>query len=170
MTDGRLVATTPDASWLPPGSTAEVWAGRDCDVPDPCIIVRLLLTRGPGPAASEFFCVPTHRGLDLPTLPVGQDTSRLSAGQAIEALAETVLGAMRVRLRCVGYVRNVVPAPDADYPHPTPWAHVPVFAAKADLEPVVEGSWVTLDAARADLSVRHWWAIVEQHMETLLRR
>jgi hypothetical protein len=61
-------------------------------------------------------------------------------------------------------VRNVVPVPDADYPHPTPWAHVPVVVVDGAPEPAVDGEWVDLASARDQLSTRHWWPIVEHHL------
>jgi hypothetical protein len=66
-------------------------------------------------------------------------------------------------------VRNVVPHPDAGYPHPAPLAHVPVFVAGECAEPVADGTWVTLDAVRPDLHVRHWWPIVEHHLRAAAR-
>lgn len=160
----HLIATKPDAPWLPEGSTAEVWAVRNGRVPDPCIIVRLLLLRQLASGVAEFFCVPTHRGLDLPTLSLVTDPTPMTPTEGLAELAEHTVGRAGVTGRCIGYVRNVVPHPDASYPHPTPWAHVPVFVPTEPVEPVAEGSWVTLDSARADLSVRHWWPIVEHHL------
>ena len=63
-----------------------------------------------------------------------------------------------------GYIRNVVPSPDGSYLHPTPYAHVPVFEPTEPVDPVVDGRWLTLDSARADLSIRHWWPIVEHRL------
>lgn len=158
-----LVASTPSASWLPDGSTARVWAGADLAVPHPCIIIRLLLTRRVA-EDGEFFCVPTSRGLDLPTLPLAMDGKADSVAEGLARLAQQVLGQAAAVLECVGYVRNVVPRPDADYPYPTPWAHVPVFTPSDEHDPIVEGSWLAIDSARQDLSVRHWWPIVEHHL------
>ena len=105
-----------------------------------------------------------HRGFDLPALPLGSGSGRLSAAGGIALLAEQMLGRPRAQYRCIGYVRNVVPHPDAGYPHPAPWAHVPVFTIGEGAEPTAEGTWVTLDSARSDLSTRHWWPIVEHHL------
>lgn len=60
----------------------------------------------------------------------------------------------------MGFIRNVVPLPDDSYQHPTPHAHVPVFAVTADVPPTVQGRWYGLDQAQSDLAVRHWWPIV----------
>ncbi|MEV4352359.1 hypothetical protein AB0J83_48515 [Actinoplanes sp. NPDC049596] len=59
----RLVHTNPAPAWLPPGSTAEAWAGADLAVPAPTVIVRLAVFR-----PTALFCVRTPRGFDLPTL------------------------------------------------------------------------------------------------------
>ena len=140
-----------------------MWAGTGAPVPDPCIIVRLLLTR-PAAQGRQFFSVPTPRGLDLPTEPLGRQPGGTSVADGLSALTSRTLGRADLELACVGFVRNVVPVPDADYPHPTPWAHVPVFEPASTVEPVIEGSWLTLDAARHDLATRHWWPIVERHL------
>ena len=165
MSRPTLIASTSDAPWLPGGSTAEVWAGTEVEVPDTCIIVRLLLTRADADGR-RFFCLPTYRGLDLPTMSLGTGPEQMSVADALSLLSERVLGRAELELICLGYVRNVVPARDADYVYPTPWAHVPVFTLPPAVEtlPVVTGSWLTLDAARPDLSGRHWWPIVEHHL------
>ena len=95
---GRLISRTTGASWLPPGSDAEVWAA-DID----------------------------------------------SVGS-------------------VGFVRNVVPAPDSVYAYPTPWAHVPVLAVDGAADPVVDGEWIDLERARDALGTRHWWPVVEHRL------
>ncbi|WP_145229195.1 NUDIX hydrolase [Rudaeicoccus suwonensis] len=165
-----LIASTPDAAWLPPGSTAEVWAGEDCRPPDHAIIVRLLLVRANADAArgAEFFCVETAKGLDLPTLFLGPTGARMTTEQGLEALCREVCGTS-LPLRCVGFVRNVVPTPDASYPHPVPHAHVPVFAPQSDVTPTAGGMWVDGVSARSDLAARHWWPIVERHLQPINR-
>lgn len=139
----NLVTSTPSAPWLPAGSTAEVWAGASVEVPDPCIIVRLLLSRTTTDGR-RFFCVPTYRGLDLPTMPLTLDQEDVGVTEGLSRLSERMLGRDDVGLTCVGYVRNVVPAPNADYAYPTPWAHVPVFVPAVEVDPIVEGSWLSL--------------------------
>ncbi|WP_291525746.1 NUDIX hydrolase [Branchiibius sp. NY16-3462-2] len=146
-----LVASTPEASWLPSGSTAEVWVGQDCPTPSPAIIVRLLLLRG-----ETFFCVSSPKGLDLPTLFLGSGAERLTATEGLRQLLQRTLSQPDVAVRCVGYVRNVAPEPDADYPHPTPDAYVPVFAVDDAVKPVVPGEWI---GVHANLNERHWWPI-----------
>lgn len=162
--DRKLISEITAPSWLPPGSTAEVWAGWDCAVPEPCIIVRLLLVRGGDRGKAEFFCAPAHRGLDLPAIPLGSDPGRLTAIGGLHLLAEQFLGRPEAVFPCIGYVRNVVPHPDAVYPHPAPLAHVPVFVADECAESVADGRWLTLDAARPDLRLRHWWPIVAHYL------
>lgn len=166
MPDEHLIATTPRAPWLPPGSSAEVWAGDDCAVAVPAIIVRLLLTKWPAYGDPRFFCVPTAKGLDLPTRLLGSDQERGRPSAGLAPLLYDVFGGSEVVTRCVGYVRNVVPHPDTDYPHPTPWAHVPVFVAMDAVEPIVDGEWITLERGRRELRPRHWWPIVDNHLTT----
>lgn len=159
MPDAQLLTSTPDASWLPNGGTAEVWAGADCQVPDPCIIVRLLAVRRT-PDAHTFFVVPTAKGLDLPTLFLGRGEDKLSVADGLEGLRVSTFASSSIVETCVGYVRNIVPSGSLDYPHPMPFAHVPVFRMTDDAEPVADGAWIDLEAARRDLSSRHWWPIV----------
>jgi len=166
MTDEHLIATTQEAPWLPQGSSAEVWVGEDCVLAEPAIIVRLLLTKRGSSRRPEFFCLPTGKGLDLPTRFLGTAHERALPSEGLALLAHDVLGNSEIATRCAGYVRNVVPTPTSDYPHPTPWAHVPVFLAVDATEPVVDGEWITLNRARAELSTRHWWPIVEHHLGT----
>lgn len=158
-----IITTTPEAPWLPPGSWAEAWGGADCKNFEPAVIVRLLLTRE-SEGEREFFTVPTARGDDLPTLHLGPGEERLAAAEGFSRLLMAVIGHADVPTRCVGYVRNVVPRPDAQYPHPAPHAHVPVFLIDAPAEPVVEGSWHTATSARSSLEARHWWPIVHNHL------
>lgn len=127
VSDERLISSTPAAPWLPDGSTAEAWSGRDCAVPDPCIIVRLLLVRQ-AVGGPEFFCVPTYRGLDLPSLPLASGSTRMTTAEGIALLASTALGRTDVEHRCAGYIRNVVPHPDAGYPHPA--HHLSIWAPR----------------------------------------
>lgn len=163
MASERRIVCIDNAPWLPPGSAAEVWVGDEC-APDPSIIVRLLLTATNDLGARTFFCVPTPKGLDLPTLFLGRDADRMSVGAGLAQLQRATLDDEGHTPRCIGYVRNVVPSPDASYPHPTPYAHVPVFLAHEGTMPTVGGQWVTIDQAREDLAVRHWWPIVVNHL------
>jgi hypothetical protein len=150
MTGARLVHSEPSAAWLPPGSTAEVWAGDDIEVPDPTVIVRLLLQRDTG-CHRELFCVETPRGPDLPT-------RRLGYEEGLPQLLSEHLGGTPPT-RCIGFVRNVVPNPGRDYAFPAPWAHVPVFTPRDPALTPGPGWWIGPDEAPALLAKRHWWLI-----------
>ncbi|NUR71770.1 MAG: NUDIX hydrolase [Hamadaea sp.] len=155
----RLIQSTPNASWLPEGGTAEVWAGAELEVPEPAVIVRLLLLREGG---QELFCVRTEKGFDLPTLFLGGDGGWRSVAYGIGELTTRYLGHI-APVKCVGFVRNVVREADAAYRLPVPFAHVPVFtptepyAGWADLKG--EGVWIGVADAPVLLSQRHWWPI-----------
>ncbi|GGM94531.1 hypothetical protein GCM10009721_21060 [Terrabacter tumescens] len=166
MTGAQLLVTTVDAAWLPAGGDAEVWVGEDVPLPEPTIIVRLLLVRRPGGEPARFFCVRGPKGLDLPTRFLEPGTERADPPLGVARLLTHVLGggARETSTRCIGFVRNVVGVRDAAYPHPTPWAHVPVLAVDGDPEPVVVGEWVDLAGAHGSLGTRHWWSIVEHHL------
>ncbi|GAB3580712.1 class I SAM-dependent methyltransferase [Calidifontibacter terrae] len=159
MPNPLTVAETPDAPWLPPGSTAYVRAGDALTAPTPAIIVRVLLTG----ADRQFFCVATEKGLDLPTLFLGPEGERLSLTDGLDLLTTRTVGSPDDTATCIGWVHNQVPHPDGTYPHPIPDAYVPVFRL-ADREPVVPGEWVTLDEGRPALQARHWWPIVDHHL------
>lgn len=144
-----IIHVTSDASWLPPGSRAEVL--RLTIPPQPLCAVRLLLHR-----ADRVFCVPrsgTER-LDLPTRFVGADDP--AGATAVAALAQEVT-AETSALRFVGAVRNVVESPTADYPWPTPHAHFGLWSSESD--PLIEGSWVTV-GRDSPLRTRHWYPLV----------
>jgi hypothetical protein len=164
VTAARLLGTTVDAPWLPPGGDAEVWVGDLDSLPEPSIIVRLLLTRHPGDGPARFFCVPGAKGLDLPTRFLEPGPERSDPAIGVGRLVAQVLGVREVGTHCVGFVRNVVRQPDTGYPHPVPWAHVPVIAVDGGPEPVVSGEWVDVESARDTLGGRHWWPIVEHRL------
>jgi hypothetical protein len=110
----------------------------------------------------ELFCVPRDADgrIDIPTRHVAPGEA---AHEAARALATVVLGS-DAQVRPWGYVRNVVHAPAADYPWPTPVACFSVWRATAGA-PVVPGTWVS----RAELGERHWWPLAE-HEAGQLRR
>jgi hypothetical protein len=165
VTGARLLVTTSGAAWRPAGGDAEVWVGDDVPLPEPTIIVRLLLARSPDGVPARFFCVPSGKGLDLPTRYLEPGPERADPSLGVARLVAEVLGAASdIPIRCIGFVRNVVRVPDATYPHPVPWAHVPVLTVDDDPEPVVAGEWVDLASARAGLGAGHWWPIVEHHL------
>lgn len=164
MTAERKIATTLDAPWLPPGSSAEVWVGHNCQVAEPVIVTRLLLVRRSPSAVLEFFCVPTPRGPNLPTRYLWADHADRTLPNGATDLMQDVFGRTDLTTRCVGFIRNVVPTPDADYPYPSPWAHVPVLLVTDAAPPIVKGDWLSASRGRAELSERHWWRIVEHHL------
>jgi hypothetical protein len=155
----RLIRSVPDPGWLPAGSTAEVWVGAELEVPEPAVIVRLLVQREV-PAGRELFCVETAKGADLPTVFLGTDDGWRPALAGVADLAARYLG-RSAPTRCVGFVRNVVPTPDETYRLPAPTAHVPVFApTDPSLVPSAgAGTWIGGTAAPSLLSGRHWWPI-----------
>ena len=106
MTAARLLGTTVGAPWLPPGSDAEVWVGDLDSLPEPSIIVRLLLTRHAGDGPARFFCVPGAKGLDLPTRFLEPGPERSDPAVGVGRLVAQVLGVREVGTHCVGFVRN----------------------------------------------------------------
>ncbi|MGO4343406.1 DUF4031 domain-containing protein [Phycicoccus sp. Soil748] len=152
----RVVRAVPSAAWLPPGSRADVIASRQPEPPASTVVVRLALLRGPDLLVLERLT----GGLDLPSAPVG----RLAPADALARLLEVVAGpGHRLAPELLGYVRNTVPEPDADYPWPVPKA---CFAVWHDALGVTEelrtgvGLWVRRDEAAAELGERHWWPLV----------
>lgn len=105
----------------------------------------------------DVFCVPREGSprLDLPTRRVpASDDGRAT----LESLLLEVLG-RPAEASLVGYVRNVVDAPDAGYPWPTPLAHFCVWQVVG--EPVVDGRWISIDHPDSALRDRHWWPLVQ---------
>lgn len=144
----HLLRSTPDAPWLPPGGHADVV--RSSVAPAPAGLVRLLVRRD-----DAVWCTAREDGrVDLPTraVPAGDPDGGLTAGR----LALDVLGPGAVPTP-LGFVRNVVAAPDATYPWPTPLAHFTVWTAQGT--PSGPGTWVGLGSTT--LTDRHWWPLVE---------
>jgi hypothetical protein len=162
----RLIRSTPNASWLPAGSTAEVWVGADLDVPEPAVIVRLLLRRAT-PAGQELFCVRTPKGFDIPTVFLGGVGGWRPASAGVADLTSQYL-AEELPTRCIGFVRNVVPHPDETYRLPTPVGHVPVFTPRhPSPAPASEaGTWIGAADAPSLLAERHWWPIAGEVLGT----
>jgi hypothetical protein len=155
----RLIKSVPEASWLPPGSTAEVWAGADIEVPEPVVIVRLLARRRTG-AGWEVFCIRTPTGFDIPTVFLGSEDGWRPAAEGIaELTSQYLVGGTSTR--CVGFVRNIVSVPDETYRLPVPFAHVPVFAPRdSSVVPSDDaGTWIGAVDALSLLAQRHWWPI-----------
>lgn len=144
-----VVSSTPDAPWLPIGSTAETLLGGS--VPRPMGLVRLLVQ-----VDGRLFC--TRRDgsgkLDLPTAYVGTDDPDGSV--AIAALMRRVTGGGQVP-RYLGAVRNTVPRPSPGYDWPTPVAYFGVWTTDAD--PVVPGEWLH-SGPPSVLAERHWFPLL----------
>lgn len=151
----RVVASVPDAPWLPPGSRADVIASRQEDPPSHTVVVRLALRRGTDLAVVDR---PDRRGADLPSAPVGG----LAATDAVDRLHRVVTGGPApVGLRLVGYVRNVVREPDADYPWPTPLASFALWGRELDdAEDLLAGRWMPAGEQSLALGDRHWWPLL----------
>jgi mutator protein MutT len=147
-----IVETTPHAPWLPAGGKAEAAVDLNGIPRAPTGLVRPLIRRN-----DEVFCTPRDSGkVDLPTRAVPDlDDGRSAA----ENLAQLVLGEAR-SVNLLGFVRNIVDTPDAQYPWPTPLAYFSVWEACGD--PVIDGQWVSITDDRSPLRERHWWPIVAQ--------
>lgn len=149
----RVVQSTPDAPWLPPGSRADVIASRQANPPPNTVIVRAVIERAHGLLVVERA---DGRGLDLPT-------RRVEAGEraetALQALCEG-LGLSPTRASLLGYVRNVVPTPDVTYPWPAPAACFALFTVSADGEVPTTGTWCPAESRERELGGRHWWPLV----------
>jgi hypothetical protein len=160
----RVVHAVPGAPWLPPGSRADVIASRQPEPPTGTVVVRLALFRG----GDLLVLQRLTGGLDLPSAPVGRLTPEDALGRLVEVVAGPAHGLAPTLL---GYVRNTVPEPDADYAWPVPKA---CFAVWHDAVPVGEdlgtgvGRWVGPDEAAAALAERHWWPLVA-HLEQFPR-
>jgi len=152
----RVVRAVPDAPWLPAGSRADVIASRQPEPPASTVVVRLALLRGPDLLVLERLT----GGLDLPSAPVGH----LTPGGALTRLLEVVAGPGHgLAPQLLGYVRNTVPQPDADYPWPVPKACFAVWHDSIEVGDDLAtgvGRWVRRDEAAAVLGERHWWPLV----------
>ncbi|WP_406832359.1 DUF4031 domain-containing protein [Pedococcus sp. KACC 23699] len=157
----KVIHSVPEASWLPPGSRADVISSRQAEPPASTVVVRLALVRGPELLVLQRLT----GGLDLPSAPVGA----LSPQDALGRLLAVVAGqGHRLDPELLGYVRNTVPVPDADYPWPAPKACFALWHAELgtrdDLGTGV-GRWVRRDEAAEDLGERHWWPLVTHLQE-----
>ena len=157
----RVVEAVPGAPWLPPGSRADVIASRQEEAPANTVVVRLALVRG-----SDLLVVERSDGRwDLPTRAVGD----LSPVAALSSLVDDLVGSpTAVSPTLLGYVRNTVPSPDADYPWPVPKACFAVYTDRlAPGDETSHGTWLAPDRAETELSQRHWWPLIEylKHLE-----
>ncbi|WP_245617293.1 DUF4031 domain-containing protein [Knoellia subterranea] len=152
----RVVTSTPEAPWLPPGSRADVIASRQDDAPPNTVVVRALVRDARGVLVVERA---DGGGPDLPTRRV-QSGER--ADEAVAALAAD-FGLNPHRAHLVGYVRNVVREPDVDYGWPTPHACFAVFGLPGPHDSLAAGTarWLASERHAADLGSRHWWPLLE---------
>ena len=149
-----MLVSRPDAPWLPPGSRADVVvAAAGQGPPDPVCLARLLVT-----CDGQVLTLPRAdgRGLDIPTRAVGEE----SLADCLESLTLGALGRLRPTT-LLGYVRNLVPAPQPGYPWPVPHAHFAVWHCRLPRAREVEGTWLDLREAEAELGERHWWPLVD---------
>lgn len=147
----RVVLSTPDAPWLPPGGRADVIASRQDNAPPRTVVVRAVLRDERGLHVVERA---DGRGLDLPTRPV---TDGEHPSDAVRALAHD-LGVRSERASLLGYVRNVVREPDAGYPWPVPTACFALFVLPAS--GLAGGLWLPAARQPGELGERHWWPLV----------
>jgi hypothetical protein len=156
----RVLVSTPDAPWLPPGGRADVvLAGVDEDPPESTCLVRLLVV------SDGAVLVSPRRdggGLDIPTRRVGDESPdaalRALAAETPESVAEPAL---------LGYVRNVVATPADGYPWPVPEAHfaVWVFGLEAGRgRRARTARWLDRHEAEEHLGERHWWPLAAAYL------
>ncbi|WP_146238885.1 hypothetical protein [Arthrobacter livingstonensis] len=103
----------------------------------------------------EFVCRPTSKGPNLPTRYLWADDAQESPADGGSFLMRDVFGRTDLATRCVGFIRNVAPSPDAGFGYPSPWAHVPVYLVTGEAQPVVDGDWFSAERGLAGLSERH---------------
>jgi hypothetical protein len=154
----RVVHSTPDPAWLPAGSRVDVISSSQDGPPANTVVVRLAVLREDGLVVLDR---PDRTGPDLPSAPVG--------GHGVEdvlgLLEGLVLGpGAGAGHRLLGYVRNTVPAPDADYPWPAPLACFAVYAVRDTGRPLLAGSWLSASDAEGALGDRHWWPLLEREL------
>lgn len=164
MTSTHLLSSVSEAPWLPTGSSAETWVGSSCRVAAPVIAARLLITREATAGGLEFFCVPSPRGLNIPTRYLWADHGKEPYAKGRAQLLFSVFGRQELATRCIGFIRNVVPAPDQSYDFPLPWAHVPVLLVTSQVAPHLDGEWHNAVSGRVTMSHQHWWPIVEHFL------
>lgn len=148
----RVLASHPDAPWLPAGGSAHVvLAAAESPIPAPICMVRLLATRG-----RDILTVTRDdgRGVDIPSVRVGSSQVQ----ERLEALMLDCLGALQP-VALVGYVRNVVTEPTEDYPWPVPDAYFAVWHSEVGEVRLDRGQWTAALSAESGLEARHWWPL-----------
>lgn len=155
----RVVMSTPNAPWLPPGSRADVIASRQDNPPPNTVVVRVVVR---GPRGLLVVDRADGRGPDLPARVVADGES---AEQALRDLCHE-LGTSVDDAVLLGYVRNVVRNPDAGYRWPVPAACFALFSVPA--ADTLTGRWCEPERQRDELGERHWWALVDPHAEAVV--
>jgi hypothetical protein len=167
----RVLQTLSEPPWLPRGSRVDVISSRQDGPPANTVVVRLLAH-----AQGSILVVPRDDGgLDLPARRV---VASSAADSPPDRLAHTLAAVQREVLgdpaeaTLVGYVRNTVPEPGADYPWPAPRACFAVFARPvtppgppggAPVDPLVaRARWLPLNDAAERLGGRHWWPLLPE--------
>jgi len=114
-------------------------------------VVRVLATRG-GAVLTRRRA--DGRGCDIPAQPVKDESVEPTLQSVLAGVAPEV-GAARL----LGWVRNVVDAPDQGYPWPTPDAYFAVWHCEVAPASDPEGEWLQPGEAEAHLGERHWWPL-----------
>jgi hypothetical protein len=153
----RVLQSTANAPWLPPGGRADVITSRQDDPPPNTVVVRLAVT-GPGGLLVE------RRPDGDPDLPSRAVVPGSAAAVLADLVASTVGSAGRGVPTLIGYVRNVVRDPDGAYPWPTPFACFAVHALSTDRLAAPSGEWIALEDSASRLGHRHWWPVVALHL------
>lgn len=150
----RVVQSTPEPPWLPPGSRADVIASRQDSPPPNTVVVRVVARD-----ASSLLVVERAdgAGLDLPTRTVAQGEK---AEDALRSLCDE-FGIRSDGASLLGYVRNVVPRPDPAYPWRTPAACFALFAVTTDGRAPTTGTWLPTERQADQLGERHWWPLID---------
>lgn len=154
----RVVLSTPDAPWLPPGSRADVIASRQDNPPPNTVVVRAALSSDKG-----LFVVERDDG-GGPDLPTRTVQSGESAESALTALCEGI-GVSSAGAALLGYVRNVVKAPGPGYAWPVPNACFTVFSVPSNGQAPTSGSWCPPSAQQRELGERHWWPLLSPEVQ-----
>ncbi|MGH3352377.1 MAG: hypothetical protein ACRDPS_17035 [Nocardioides sp.] len=174
MNGDLVVHPYADPPWLPPAARADVLVASTADAPMPTCLVRLLIIDPGAPVVEpvETTSVPTQHharihvvprtggrpGVDLPTEDVRPGELPVAAATR---LSELVLGTP-VPVELVGYVRNIVACPAADYDWPVPTAHFAVYRPIAATPPRDVGAWVAQADWADELGERHWYPLIRR--------
>jgi Protein of unknown function (DUF4031) len=165
----RVVHSTPDAPWLPPGGRADVIVSRQAQAPSHTVVVRLAVVR----EGHLLLARQPDSTWDLPHLEVGHAGPTAAVERLVrDVLGSDVLGSNgRTRPQLLGYVRNTVAGTFDGYPWPVPKASFAVFLhgvgpAEKVARPSAESRWVSLRDHPGELSAQPWWLLLAQVAES----